>query len=107
GGATDRSPHSTSLQTPVFPGIPKATTSSRHRSWATIVAPVNRQLPKVWSPWWWVLTSVRTGAGLTAAIAPRYARVRRSVDVASIEITPRGLVRKPVLFRYQLPSGWI
>jgi hypothetical protein len=31
--------------------------------------------------------------------------VRRSVEVASTLITPVSLTRKPVLFRYQLPSG--
>jgi hypothetical protein len=38
-------------------------------------------------------------------MASRYARVRRSVEVASMLITPVRPARKPVLLRYQLPSG--
>ena len=49
-----------------------------------IVAPRTRQLPLVWSPWWWVLTIVRTGAVVTAAMAARKARVRRSVEHVSM-----------------------
>jgi hypothetical protein len=53
------------------------------------------------------LISVLTGCVLTALIASRYARVRRSVDVVSIETTPFLPTRKPVLLRNQLPSGWM
>ena len=70
-----------------------------------MVAPLNRQLPWVWSPWWWVLTSVRTGWAVTAAIASRKARVRASVAQASTLTTPCGPTRKPVLLIHQVPSG--
>ena len=80
--------------------------SARAFSWATIVAPANRTLPKVWSPWWWVLTRVRTGAALTEAMASRNARVRRSVEHASTAITPWGPTTKPVLLIHHVPSGW-
>jgi hypothetical protein len=56
---------------PVLPGSPVAMSAARQFSWPTIVAPRNSELPFVWSPWWWVLTSVLTGAGLTAAIWSR------------------------------------
>jgi hypothetical protein len=71
------------------------------------VARGSRQLPYVWSPWWWVLTSVRTGSPVTSATAARYARVRRSVEQVSMLITPPPPAMKPVLLMYQLPSGWM
>jgi hypothetical protein len=64
-------------------------------------------LPNVWSPWWCVLISVRTGCGVTPAIADRYARVLRSVEHASTLTTPRAPTRKPVLLIHQVPSGWM
>jgi hypothetical protein len=36
-----------------------------------IVAPVKNEFPNVWSPWWWVLTTWRTGADVTVAIRSR------------------------------------
>jgi len=76
------------------------------RSWATMVAVSNRALPQVWSPWWWVLTSVRTGAVVTVWMAWANARVRRSVEHESTPITPCGPTAKPVLLIHQVPSGW-
>ena len=46
----------------------------------------NSALPQVWSPWWWVLTRVRTGALVTDAMAAVKARVRRSVAQESTAI---------------------
>ncbi len=71
GGSRWRSPQSGPSQNGSSRGGPNAMASSRARSCATMAAPRNRQLPKVWSPWWWVLTTARTGAGVTAAIASR------------------------------------
>jgi len=53
-----------------------------------------------------VLTSVRTGAGVTDPIAVAKARVRRSVEHESMMITPCGPTAKPVLLIHQVPSGW-
>ena len=50
-------------------------------------------------------TSVRTGLGVTAAIASRNPRVRRSVDDASTATTPVEPTTKPVLLIHQLPSS--
>ena len=36
-----------------------------------VIASGNRWLPKVWSPWWWVLTRVVIGRSVTLAIASR------------------------------------
>jgi hydroxypyruvate reductase len=71
GGSRYRSPQSGPSQNGRSCGGPNAIASSRARSCATMAAPRNRQLPNVWSPWWCVLTRVRTGAGVTAAIASR------------------------------------
>jgi hypothetical protein len=71
GGSRVRSPHSPWSQNGSSRGGPNAMTSSRARSWPTIVAPGNKQLPNVWSPWWWVFTRVRTGAAVTASMACR------------------------------------
>jgi hypothetical protein len=86
--------------------MPNAIISSRARSCATIVAVPNSALPQVWSPWWWVLTSVRTGAEVTEAMASMKARVRRSVAQESTAMTPWEPTTKPVLLIHQVPSGW-
>jgi hypothetical protein len=52
------------------------------------------------------LTSVRTGSRVTSAMAPRKARVRRSVAQASTAVTPSRAARNPVLLIIQPPSGW-
>jgi hypothetical protein len=54
-----------------------------------------------------VLTSVRTGARVTPLMAVRNARVRRSVEHASMALTPVRLTMKPVLLIIQVPSGWM
>ena len=81
--------------------------SDRVFSCATIAAFPNSALPKVWSPWWWVFTSVRTGRSVTEAMVSRNARVRRSVEHASIAVTPCGPTTKPVLLIHHVPSGWM
>ncbi len=86
--------------------MPSAMICSRTPSCPTIVASGKSQLPNVWSPWWWVLTSVVIGRSLTLPIASRKALVRRSVEQASMTTTPRRPARNPVLLIHQLPSGW-
>ena len=71
GGSSGSVPQSGFSQNGSSRGGPKAIISGRARSCATMVAPANRALPQVWSPWWWVLTSVRTGAPLTEAMVSR------------------------------------
>jgi hypothetical protein len=109
GGAGVRSPHSTGPNTASSPPIRVAATSSRVTWWPMIVAPsATSELPWVWSPWWWVFTSVRTGSGVTASMAERKPRVRRSVEHVSTATTRAASrsTRKPVLLIHHDPSGW-
>ncbi len=62
GGASSIVPQSTGSQNGNG-GAGDASMPSRARWWPTIAASVNRPLPKVWSPWKWVLTSTRTARG--------------------------------------------
>ena len=71
------------------------------------VAPSTRQLPWVWSPWWWVFTNVRTGLSLTRATEARRARVRASVPQVSTSVTVSRPAMIPALLSHQLPSGWM
>jgi len=71
GGSSGNCPQSGFSQNGSSLAGPNAMTSARARSWATIVAPENSALPNVWSPWWWVFRSVRTGAVVTFLIAAR------------------------------------
>jgi hypothetical protein len=107
GGASSRWPQSGVSKTPSYEEMPLATTSSRHRAWPMMVAGWVRELPWVWSPWWWVLTRTRRGAGDTSATAARNARVRRSVAQVSMATTPSSATTKPVLLIHQVPSGWM
>ena len=105
GADGSSAPHSISPKTASTPPISVASTPSRHRRWPITVASGRRQLPFVWSPWWWVLTSVRIGWDDTAAIASSSPRVLRSVEQVSTATTPLDPTRKPVLLTHQLPSG--
>jgi hypothetical protein len=79
-------------------------TGGQHLGSAALVA-ASSQLPWVWSPWWWVLISVRTGALDTLSMAVRKARLRRSVKHVSMAVTPSAPTTKPVLLSPQLPSS--
>ena len=46
------------------------------------------------------------GARVTLPMASRNARVRRSVELASMALTPSAATMKPVLLIIQVPSGW-
>jgi hypothetical protein len=107
GGSSGSDPQSGVSQNGSSRGGPKAIISVLARSCATIVALPNSAFPQVWSPWWWVLTRVRTGAVVTEAMASTNARVRRSVEQESTATTPRGPTAKPVLLIHHVPSGWM
>jgi hypothetical protein len=89
------------------PPMRVASTSSRV-TWCpmTVASPATSEFPFVWSPWWWVLISVRTGFGVTAAMASRKPRVRRSVAQVSTATTRSSSTRNPVLLIHHDPSGW-
>lgn len=111
GSISSMPPHSTSGHSVVRPS-PAAAISVRVRSCATttVPGPASTALPKVWSPWKWVLTISRGDSGVSPPRAARMARARSWVAAVSTSTGPPprpGSSRMPALLTHQPPSGWM
>jgi hypothetical protein len=61
----------------------------------------------VWSPWWWVFTSVETRVPVRPVTVSIMCRVRRSVPHVSMTTVRSGPASAPQLLIHHVPSGWM